>query len=541
MAQRKDTGYRRDREIVQVVPRTVDGVVVPHDLHAEAGVLSVILGSPGTEASATVFAALGTLRPEHFYSEPHRWIFTACLALKGANSPVDNVTVMTWLRDCGRLEAVGGPAYINDILGGVLDVVPRNVGSYAAIVIERARRRAIIGKLQEAAARAYLDGETFAELLTSTQRDLESFEGELAGLRLEECLPAEDGDDSATNHIIPALKIGPGRATLFAGDAYTGKTLALLELALAIATGAFDVWGAHRVAETGKVLWLNYEAPKKGWRNRLRRMLRSHKLSREDIAGKFVVSHHPELFLDDDEGETQFTAAVRGFKICVIDSLVASVKHTQEKDEEMGRVILKLLRISDKTGCTFILVHHTTKPPQTNGRPGARGADVRDAKDAIRGSRSILGACDGVFVLISGGKRKPVRIVHEKSIDDTIDDQYLRFCDEEMITDTSGGSVLDPKWGLYCEHIPVEQMAALRQAESKQRESGIDASAAFDQFCERLLELVKAHPGSSGAELKNRMVKVSKDRLYGGLKALAKKGSLVAEKGPRNAEIWRAT
>ena len=70
------------------------GMVPPHDLDAEAAVLSAVLldGS----ALATV---LEILKPEHFYSEANARIFQAIRELMTASTPVDIVSVAGWLRD----------------------------------------------------------------------------------------------------------------------------------------------------------------------------------------------------------------------------------------------------------------------------------------------------------------------------------------------------------------------------------------------------------------------------------------------------------
>jgi len=60
--------------VVRIVP-SATGRVPPHDLDAEAAVLSASL------LSATALGrAVAILTPEHFYSEAHRRVFEAAVA-----------------------------------------------------------------------------------------------------------------------------------------------------------------------------------------------------------------------------------------------------------------------------------------------------------------------------------------------------------------------------------------------------------------------------------------------------------------------------
>src|SRR5512139_2754865 len=92
---------RRERQERQEL-RPSAGRVPPHDLDAEAAVLSAVLLS--TESFDTV---QDLLRPEHFYSDANRRIFEAIVELQGSGRPVDVVSVATWLRDRERLQQVG--------------------------------------------------------------------------------------------------------------------------------------------------------------------------------------------------------------------------------------------------------------------------------------------------------------------------------------------------------------------------------------------------------------------------------------------------
>lgn len=82
------------------------------------------------------------LRPEHFYAESHRWIWTAMLELHARRQPIDVITVAAQLQQRGLADKAGGLPYLNDLAQSVPSAA--NICMYAAIVVDRALRRKII-------------------------------------------------------------------------------------------------------------------------------------------------------------------------------------------------------------------------------------------------------------------------------------------------------------------------------------------------------------------------------------------------------------
>src|SRR5215207_9092725 len=101
---------RNGRPAQRLEPAMSAGRVPPHDLDAEAAVLSAILLS--REALDRV---LEILRPEHFYSDANGRIYEASQQLALAGTPIDIVSVASWLRDRERLAQIGGPSYLAQI------------------------------------------------------------------------------------------------------------------------------------------------------------------------------------------------------------------------------------------------------------------------------------------------------------------------------------------------------------------------------------------------------------------------------------------
>lgn len=128
--------------------KSANGDAPPHDLDAEAAVLSAVILKP-TEADD-----LGSvLREEDFFSPANRRVWSAVVALSGASQAVDVVAIATWLKDRGWLHEVGGVAY----LARIIDAAPAvaNIGAYAHTVTRLARLRATIRAAQTIAAEGY--------------------------------------------------------------------------------------------------------------------------------------------------------------------------------------------------------------------------------------------------------------------------------------------------------------------------------------------------------------------------------------------------
>lgn len=134
----------------QAEPPSIEGRAPPHDLDAEAAVLSNVLISP------TAFAQCADLlQPDRFFAERHRRIWEAFEALTEAKTPIEIVTVASWLKHRERLAQIGGMGYLTEVLNASPAIA--NVRHHAMIVHERWRVRVGVLALQRATAIAYGD------------------------------------------------------------------------------------------------------------------------------------------------------------------------------------------------------------------------------------------------------------------------------------------------------------------------------------------------------------------------------------------------
>jgi replicative DNA helicase len=109
----------------------------PQSIEAEQAVLGALLVS-----GDGVSRVIDLLEPEYFYRKAHQVIYAAMVDLYDANEPIDIITIAQFLKDAGKLDLVGGHAYITDLSLSVATTA--NLEFYGKIVQEKALLRSLI-------------------------------------------------------------------------------------------------------------------------------------------------------------------------------------------------------------------------------------------------------------------------------------------------------------------------------------------------------------------------------------------------------------
>ncbi|MYC94176.1 MAG: replicative DNA helicase [Caldilineaceae bacterium SB0661_bin_32] len=120
----------------------------PANVEAEQAVLGSLLIDPDA-----IIKVSTTLRDSDFYREPHQWIYGALQALHERREPADFVTLVDELERNERLEEIGGPAYITQLINSTPTAI--YVDHYARIVERTATLRRLIGAANQIAELAY--------------------------------------------------------------------------------------------------------------------------------------------------------------------------------------------------------------------------------------------------------------------------------------------------------------------------------------------------------------------------------------------------
>ncbi len=136
----------------------------PQSLDAEAAVLGSMLMD--REACDTVLSII--VDEDVFYSEVHRKIFNAIVALEQANKPIDIVTFSDEMGKREQLGDVGGVDYLQRLLESV--VTTANVESYAHIVLEKYVLRKLISISNQIIQHSYEETLEVDELLDKAEQ-----------------------------------------------------------------------------------------------------------------------------------------------------------------------------------------------------------------------------------------------------------------------------------------------------------------------------------------------------------------------------------
>jgi replicative DNA helicase len=133
----------------------------PHSIEAEQSVIGAIL------RDNDAFDRLGDLRPEHFYLGDHAAIYSELLKQIVAGKSVDVISLMVALN--GKVSDAG--PYLNSITQATPSSA--NAGRYAAIVRDKALRRALIGLGRDVADSAINSPDDSAALIDRASSRLE--------------------------------------------------------------------------------------------------------------------------------------------------------------------------------------------------------------------------------------------------------------------------------------------------------------------------------------------------------------------------------
>lgn len=146
-------------------------ISAPHSVEAEQALLGALMLDSGTYSRIA-----SQVRAEDFYRPDHRLIFRCVSALAGRGDLVDVVTVASSLERAGRLDAVGGLAYLSRLARETPS--SETAPAYAAVIRDRSAMRAL-GSFAEETIRTLADshGLSADELMTDAMHRLLALQG----------------------------------------------------------------------------------------------------------------------------------------------------------------------------------------------------------------------------------------------------------------------------------------------------------------------------------------------------------------------------
>jgi replicative DNA helicase len=138
---------------------------VPNNIEAEEAVLGALMIDP-----EAIFRVLPFLKVADFYLQKHRWIYEAMFRIHERRDPIDFLMLTTELEQQDRLDAVGGDAYISQLITAVPSAI--SVESYGRLVEQAAVRRSLLDAASDIARFAYDEALSVDRVVDQAEKSL---------------------------------------------------------------------------------------------------------------------------------------------------------------------------------------------------------------------------------------------------------------------------------------------------------------------------------------------------------------------------------
>ena len=255
------------------------------------------------------------------------------------------------------------------------------------------------------------------------------------------------------------LRLAPGFPSLVAGYGFAGKTVSCQQLMLAHASGGRG-FGLHSMRrDAGRCMHIDWDQGERTTIERYQRLAFDAGINLAEVVreGRLGVASLPPVFLTDPRVESELSFVLEGVDLCLMDSLTSALPGVDENSTAIAAYLYMLGRVSGRTGCTIIMLHHYRK--------GKEGDKEDDPAQRIRGNGAIFNACAVAYGL-SAKRGEPTRwqCVKQRHTGVLVDDFYTK------VTDT--GEVLEmgqPSQGL-CVQLAGDNEAETVQAKIRKLE-----------------------------------------------------------------------
>ncbi len=137
----------------------------PQNVEAEQSVLGAVLLDNSAMAKA-----MELLVEDNFYRTSHRKIYRAMLELSEVGEVIDQITLTERLKAQGEIEAIGGAAYLAELVQSVASSA--NIRYHCKIVRDKALLRELIHTSTEVLTRGYEGTSSVDDLLDFAERSV---------------------------------------------------------------------------------------------------------------------------------------------------------------------------------------------------------------------------------------------------------------------------------------------------------------------------------------------------------------------------------
>lgn len=471
--------------------------------HAPSDVEASILG--GIILSNAALAVVTDLEVEDFYDNRHKVVFAAMRNLAAADSPIDVVLLEAEIARSGKLEAIGGVAFLGELTLRVPTI--DNVEAYKNIVRVHALSRRMLIELGGAQDRirrgVYEPRDILPETIGELTRMAEVWGPALgpAALRtrwiqpLESFLGNEEPDDNDAEDWIIRDLIPRGEAAIIAGPPKCGKTWSMLGIGIDAALGmswldSFE----FTMGRPARVLCLAFEDGQRRLRKRVWELARARGVTPNSpiLRANLSVGREP-LSLPGDE--RAFAAELKAWKpdLVLIDNLTRVMVGDQNAIKDAKRFSDAWTKLCSDVGAAVVFLHHTSKVGPI--QPDKRG--MGDPFELIRGSGDLVASARHLVLMRplespDGTKLSDVRM--RGNIDLRCEDFVLGF--ERTLLINRWSAKLSHRGETEAVHDELAAKRREKAADRKALRRGADGDNSVDERV--YAKLVELHAGAAG-------------------------------------------
>lgn len=163
----------KQKDFSQSIPSPIRTLrVPPQNLDAEIALLGSIMLRP-----LGLNEIMDSIHADSFYAEKHKIIYQAMLELARRSEPIDLVSMTAYLREQGNLDAVGGTAYLSELISNVPSST--NIEYYANLVARKSTLRNLISAGDEIVEAGFNEAQDIEEILDFAEKRVMSVTGQV--------------------------------------------------------------------------------------------------------------------------------------------------------------------------------------------------------------------------------------------------------------------------------------------------------------------------------------------------------------------------
>lgn len=409
--------------------------VPPQNLEAEQAVLGGILLK-----NSILFNLVDLVGEDDFYSPAHRFIYQAVLDLSRKNAPIDLVSLAEGLRLAGRLDEVGGPAYLAELTASTVSAA--NALHHAGIVREKAVQRKLIAAAVDIITKCYDGGQETENLLDESEQAIFSIADSRTtkGLHSSKDLVTRVFEmiekRMENKELVTGVPTGyyqfdeytaglqPSDLIIIAGRPSMGKTAFAMNVAMrgsamhGVPTAVFSLeMSMEQIMQRMLCCWGKVDLSK----------LRRGRLDDEDWSRLYDAANHlsaAPIFVDDTPAITTMDLRARcrrlkaehGLGLIVVDylQLMRASRHIESREQEISEISRSLKALAKELHVPVIALSQLNRKVEERADKRPMMSDLRES-GAIEQDADVI-----IFLYRAAAYKKKEELTPEDNVAEVI-------------------------------------------------------------------------------------------------------------------------